>query len=80
MLQKTVAGIDLEEELERIEEDLAEQNKVIEDLVWRRNDLLTRKQDLELYEFIDCIFENGLTANEALGIIVSALEKRTTPQ
>jgi len=82
MLQKTVVGNDLqlEEELERIEGDIAVQNKVVEDLIWRRADVLTRIQDLEMCALVDCIFENGLSANEALKIIICELEKRGAPQ
>ena len=60
---------DLDEELEKIEEEIDSHKRIIENLTWRRSELLTKKQDLEICELIDCIFEKGMTTNEALEII-----------
>jgi ApbE superfamily uncharacterized protein (UPF0280 family) len=60
---------DLDEELEKIEEEITSHKKTIEDLTWRRSELLTKKQDLEICELIDCIFEKGMSTNEALEIL-----------
>ena len=60
---------DLDEELDKIEEEIDSHRRIIENLVWRRSELLTKKQDLEICELIDCIFEKGLTTNEALEIL-----------
>lgn len=76
MLQRVVIRIDVEKELDRLEEEIIAQNRIIDDLVWQRAELLTKRQDLEMCELIDCIIENGLTANEALDIIVYALGKK----
>ena len=71
---------DIERELERIEEELDTQNRIIEDLIWQRSELLTKKQDLEMCALVDCIIENGLSANEALETIIFALRKKQTRQ
>jgi len=77
MLQRVIVGIDIEKELERIEEKINTQNRIIDELVWQRAELLTKKQDLEMCALIDCIIENGISANEALEIIVYALGKKS---
>ena len=61
--------IDLDEELEKIEEEIDSHKRIIEDLNWRRSELLAKKQDLEICELIDCIFEKGMSTNEALEIL-----------
>jgi len=71
MLERISVAIDIDRELDRIEDDIDTHHKIIEELVWRRSELLVSKQDLEMCELIDCIIERGLTANEALGIINS---------
>jgi hypothetical protein len=78
MSQSIETKINANEYLEKIEEEIISHNKIIENLVWQRSELLTKKEDLELCELVDCIFENGLTASEALDIIVTALEKKKT--
>ena len=78
MLQRVAVGIDIEKELERIEDKIITQNRIIDDLVWQRAELLTKKQDLEMCALIDCIIENGLSANEALEIIVYELGKKSS--
>ena len=60
---------DLDRELERIEEEIVTHRKTVENLVWQRSELLTKKQDLDMYELIDCINENCMTANSALEIL-----------
>ena len=60
---------DLDEELEKLEEEIDSHKRIIEDLTWRRSELLTKKQDLEICELIDCIFEKGMSTNEALEIL-----------
>jgi len=64
--------IDLNKELVKIEEEIATHNRIVENLIWRRSALLTKKQDLEMCEFIDCIIEKGLSVNKALELINSA--------
>ena len=69
MLQNVESEIDLDKELEEIEDEIDTHNRIVENLIWRRSELLTKKQDLEICELIDCIIEKGITANEALEII-----------
>jgi len=71
MLERIEVVYDIDRELDKIEDDIGSHNRLIENLVWRRSELLVQKQDLEMCELIDCIIEKGLTANEALGIINS---------
>ena len=77
-------GIDVEtdiiSELERIEGEIEVHNRMVETLVWQRAELLTKKEDMKMCELIDCIVENGLTANEALGFLLNELGKRHTSQ
>ncbi|MCL2152672.1 MAG: hypothetical protein FWH57_06925 [Oscillospiraceae bacterium] len=63
--------VDMDRELNQIEDEIENHKRIIENLIWRRSELLISKQDLEMCELIDCIIEKGLTANEALGIINS---------
>jgi len=78
MLQRIDVEIDLDRELDEIEDEIVTHNRIVETLIWRRSELLTKKQDLEMCELIDCIIEKGLTANEALELIVSSLENNST--
>jgi len=71
MTERIEVVYDIDRELDKIEDDIETHNRLIENLVWRRSELLIQKQDLEMYELIDCIIEKGLSANEALGIINS---------
>lgn len=71
MSQNMNVEADLEKELEKIEEEIDTHNRIVENLVWRRSELLTQKQDLEICELIDCIIEKGLTTNEVLLIVNS---------
>ena len=71
MLNGINMDVDLDKELEQTEDEIVKHNRIIENLIWRRSELLTRKQDMEMYELIDCIVEKGMTANEALEIINS---------
>ena len=48
MLQGTVVDTNIDAELEKIEGEIDAHNKIIEDLIWRRSELLTKKQDLEM--------------------------------
>jgi len=71
MSQNIDIRIDVDKELEKIEEEIETYNRRIEDLTWRRSELLCKKQDLEMCELVDCIVEKGLTINEALEILNS---------
>jgi hypothetical protein len=66
----------VEEELDRVEEELDNQKKLVDDLVWKRSELLIKKQNLEFSALADCIYENGLTANEALELLILALRTK----
>jgi ribosomal protein RSM22 (predicted rRNA methylase) len=72
MSMNTGVVIDIDRELEKIEYEIDTHKRLIEDLVWRRSELLINKEDLEMCELVDCIIEKGLTANEAMGIINKA--------
>jgi len=69
MSQNIDIEIDVDKELEKIEGELETYNRKIDDLTWRRSELLCKKQDLEICELIDCIVEKGITINEALEIL-----------
>ena len=71
MYQDTNIGVDLDKELEKIEDEISEHNRIIDNLTWQRSELLTKKQDLDMCELFDCITEKGLTASEALDILNS---------
>ncbi|MCL2152198.1 MAG: hypothetical protein FWH57_04440 [Oscillospiraceae bacterium] len=71
---------DIVSELERIEGEIEAHNRMVETLVWQRSELLTKKEDMEMCELVDCIVENGLTANEALELILQELGKKHTSQ
>ena len=71
MSQNVDIEMDLDKELDRIEEEIDSHNRIVENLIWRRSELLTKKQDMEVCELIDCIYEKGMTANEALEILNS---------
>ena len=71
MAQNVDVEVDIEKELEKIEQEIDSHNRIVENLIWRRSELLTKKQDLEICELIDCIIEKGITANEALEILNS---------
>jgi len=69
--------IDLDRELEKLEDEIETYNRMVETLIWQRSVLLTKKQDMDMYELIDCIIERGLTANEALEIINNVRSYKT---
>ena len=69
MSQKIDIEIDIDKEIEQIEGEIEAYNRRVEDLTWRRSELLCKKQDLEICELIDCIVEKGITINEALEIL-----------
>jgi ribosomal protein RSM22 (predicted rRNA methylase) len=71
MSVNTGVVVDIERELEQIEYEIETHKGIIENLTWRRSELLINREDLEMCELIDCIVEKGITANEALGIINS---------
>jgi len=71
MSQNIDVGIDIDKELEIIEEGIEKYNKLLDDLIWQRSELLVKKQDLEVYELVDCIVEKGISLNEALEILNS---------
>ena len=71
MSQNIDVGIGIDKELEIIEEGIEKYNKLLDDLIWQRSELLVKKQDLEVYELVDCIVEKGISLNEALEILNS---------
>jgi hypothetical protein len=60
---------DINEEIEEIDRAIIRHSRIVENLKWRRYELLIREQDLEMSELIECIIEKGLTARDALRII-----------
>ena len=69
MFQTVDTNINLDKKLDELESEIGSHNRIIEDLIWQRSELLAQKQDLDMYALIDCINEKGLTTREALEMI-----------
>jgi len=75
MLQKNHIPIDYDKEIGRVDKAIIALGKELEDLVYKRYELLAGKHDLNAKELIQYIVQNDLMPKDVTELIVSAMEK-----
>lgn len=66
----TSNSADLSAEIAELDRAIVRQGITLDNLKARRYELLIHQEDFEMQDVIDCIIENGLTAQEAIKAIV----------
>jgi len=76
MLQKIhQTQIDYDKEVQRVDNAIIALGKELEDLVYKRYELIAQKHDLDTHDLIDCIADNELMPKEVTELIISAMGK-----
>jgi len=75
MLQKSQIPIDYDREIGKIDKAIIALGKELEELVYKRYELVAGKHDLNADDLIQCIVENDLMPKDVTELIVSAMEK-----
>ena len=75
MLHKSYIQIDYDKEIGRVDKAIIALSSELEELVYKRYELIAHKHDLNVQELMECIVENDLMPSEVVEIMVSALEK-----
>jgi len=79
MSQISKAVIDFDKELEVVDRAIVAREKEIEELICKRYELIAMKNDLEMQEVVECIFESNIDPNEVMELIVTAIKKKHRP-
>ena len=72
MTQRTQIDIDYDKEIGRVDMAIVALGAELEDLVYKRYELVARKHKLDAQELMNCIVENNLMSQEVIGVISSA--------
>jgi len=75
MLQKSQIPIDYDREIGRVDNAIIALGKELEDLVYKRYELVAGKHNLNAEELIHYIVDNDLMPKDVTELIVSAMEK-----
>jgi len=76
MLQNVDTIGDLEEKLTEIDEAIIAHNSIVHKLTIQRYDLISRKQNLEITEALECAIENDISPRKMMDLMISEIEKR----
>jgi len=68
--------IDYDKEIGRVDKAIVALSNNLEDLVYKRYELIAQKHNLDINELVKCIVENNLVSKDVMELIVSALEKK----
>ena len=77
VLRKSETSIDIEKEVEAVDRAIVAHEKEIEELVCKRYELIARKNDLDMQEVIECLFESNIEPKEVMKLIVATKCKKT---
>ena len=80
MLYKSYVNIDYDKEIGRVDKAIVALSNELEDLVYKRYELIARKHDLDAQELMACIVENDMMPKEVVEVLVSALGKNAQKQ
>lgn len=78
MLQKSYAQIDYDKEIQRVDNAIGSLGNELEELVYKRYELVAQKHGLDLQELMEFIMDNGLIPKEIVELVKSAREKDRT--
>jgi len=76
MSQINQVQIDFDKEIGRVDKAIAALGEELEELVYKRYELIAKKLDLDTDVLIECILESELMPKEVTDLIVSAMEKK----
>jgi hypothetical protein len=78
MLQKSYVQIDYDKEIKRIDKAISSLGNELEELVYKRYELVAQKYGLDLQELMEFIVDNGLMPKEVVELLNSARKKDKT--
>ena len=68
--------IDYDAEIKRVDNAIVALNNDLEDLVYKRYELIAKKYNLNMHDLMDFIIRNNLVSKDVIELIVSSLEKK----
>ena len=77
MLQQSYVQIDYDKEIGRVDKAIGALGNELEELVYKRYELIARKYGLDMRELMQFISENDLMPKEVMELVNSAREKDT---
>ncbi|MCL2152626.1 MAG: hypothetical protein FWH57_06675 [Oscillospiraceae bacterium] len=80
MLRKSYSQIDYDKEIKRIDRAIASLGNELEELVYKRYELVAQKHGLNIQELMEFIEVNDLIPEEVMDLVNSAREKDTQRQ
>ena len=76
MSQMNNAPIDFDKEVEAVDRAIVTHEKEIEELISKRYELIAQKNDLDMQEVVECLFESEMEPKEVMELIVAAIKKK----
>jgi len=76
MPQINNASIDFDKEVEAVDRAIVTHEKEIEELISKRYELIAQKNDLDMQEVVECLFESDMEPKEVMELIVAAIKKK----
>ena len=76
MSQKSNISVDYDKEIGRVDQAILALRKELEELVYKRYELIAHKHNINTHELMECIVEHDLVPKEVVEIINSAAEKK----
>jgi len=70
------APIDFDKEVEAVDRAIVTHEKEIEELISKRYELIAQKNDLDMQEVVECLFESEMEPKEVMELIVAAIKKK----
>ena len=77
MSQKRYMQVDYDKEIGRVDKAILALRKELEDLVYKRYELIAQKHNINTDELMECIVEHDLIPKEVVDLINSAVEKKS---
>jgi hypothetical protein len=75
MLQNSYVQIDFDREIGRVDKAIGSLGNELEELVYKRYELVARKHGLDMQELMEFVIENDLMPKEVMELVNSARKK-----
>lgn len=64
------------EEIEAVDRAIVAREKEIKDLICKRYELIAKKNDMEMLEVVECLYESNLEPKEIMNLIAVAINEK----
>ena len=76
MSEENGISIEFDKEIEAVDRAIVAREKEIEELICKRYELIVQKNDLDMQEVIECLFESNINPKEIMELITDIKNRK----